>query len=195
MSQKSGMGFIYIMFILFVGLFTLVILTDGGSGGNAVSQQQERVGLLQRPVLDLIVCNGTVENPRLQETRIAELSCDIQPNACQGGIFGQLPIIIPAAIGLKAAGTLVGGTLAGGLIWNQISGVDEGYVMMKIDKQEELAIQYSVKEDTLAKGKGQPWNVEMCVQEKANRYDVLFVNWDSNDNFLNDRTITVTVSR
>ena len=195
MSQKSGMGFIYIMFILFVGLFTLVILTDGGiaGNGNAVSKQGAKVGLLQRPVLDLVVCNGSVENPRFEPTRMSlDTTCTINRNACEGGIFGQIGFAAIPIIAILKGGALAGG---GALAWAEFTDNDEGYITMKVSNSEVVVIgQYNIAESLTkggAKQNAQPFEGEVCVPTKANSYDFTLSNYDKKDVYLNGVSRTI----
>ena len=195
MSQKSGMGFIYIMFILFVGLFTLVILTDGGiaGNGNAVSKQGEKVGLLQRPVLDLVVCNGSIENPRFEPTRMSlDTACTIYRDSCEGGIFGQFGFAAIPIIAILKGTALVGGA---GLTWASLTDNDEGYITMQVSDSEAVIIgQYNIAESLTSSGakqNAQPFEGEICVPTKANSYDFTLSNYDKKDVYLNGISRTI----
>ena len=163
MSQQSGMGFIYIMFILFVGLFTLVILTDVGEGtgnGNPVGRAVDKIaGDVSEDIKrDRIKCTLQLRNLLFEDVTIESYDCIIVRDDCTS-LTRQLSI----------------GSLDS---WS----VDKGYVVMIVGEEEVKVASYELIEgsrDKIILGKGDEllssYDMSICAKtEQLDSYPTHF---------------------
>ena len=120
---------------------------------------------------DVIVCELGLYNAYGKDTKIVEMKCDIEANACEKSMGRQVGIPF---IDLPKMG-------------------DKGYVMMIVGEQETKIINYDMAEEWSIKDT-QTFNTAFCYgAERLDSYDVTFKNFNNQDEFINQKELTVSV--